>query len=606
VLVVAGTEWSSPDVTKIHGRVGVLCGLAALLMAVACEVDPNPICSDGVLAEGEECDDGNLEDGDGCSSGCQLEPPPHFCGDGTLDPGEVCDDGNSIGSDGCSSTCQFDDDASTPGDDRVGFLTCTDEDEGVSLTCSRGTGCCSEPTACRPNEFDCLSPFSFQACDGPEDCHEGEQCWEQNQYIGCTARPDWPFRDVLCHTDADCLLPGLNPCLAGRCYGDAWQIPGYQPACGDGVVDDGGGGVSTPELCDDGNTEDGDGCSSVCVPGLSEDDPNTPGDERHGVVECLGPPEGTECGPGSACCGLENQTGFQCDDGTNEELTCYSYDKCDGPEDCGYPSQCVIDYRSSYCTSNATHPDTRVRCHTDLDCTRPSVNPCIDGTCLAIAPDPVCSDGVVDAAEGCDDGNLVDGDGCSARCQPEDPESLCGNGAIDPEEACDDGNTSAGDGCGSYCQLDDDWSTPGDDRAGFLTCASVSAGVSLTCRPDMGCCDSGTECQPDPSYCQSPFFFKDCDGPEDCPTGMQCWAQSKYTGCDAHPEQTYGGVRCHTDADCFMSAVNPCVEGFCAGEPSDLPGYVPGCGSGSLDPGELCDDGNTEDGDGCNAACSGG
>ena len=55
-----------------------------------------------------------------------------------------------------------------------------------------------------------------------------------------------------------------------------------------------------------------------------------------------------------------------------------------------------------------------------------------------------------------------------------------------------------------------------------------------------------------------------------------------------------------------MSAVNPCVEGFCAGEPSDLPGYVPGCGSGSLDPGELCDDGNTVDGDGCNAACSGG
>jgi cysteine-rich repeat protein len=536
-------------VTKIHGRVGVLCGLAALLMAVACEVDPSPICSDGVVAEGEECDDGNLEDGDGCSSGCQLEDPPHFCGDGTLDPGEACDDGNSIGSDGCSSTCQFDDDASTPGDDRAGFLTCTNEEEGVSLTCSRGNGCCSEPTACRPNEFDCLSPFWFQACDGPEDCHEGEQCWTQNQYVGCTVSPTWnDAGDVLCHTDADCILPAVNPCLAGRCAGSAWAIPGYQAACGDGIV---ASNDDMRELCDDGNTEDGDGCSSVCLPGLLEDDPNTPGDDRRRVDSA-----------------------------------------CDGPEDCGdYLSVCADNYGSPYCEYYPFYPATRdtiVRCHTDLDCTRPSVNPCIEGTCLAIAPDPVCSDGLLDAAEGCDDENLVDGDGCSSRCQLEDPESLCGNGTIDVNEACDDGNTAGGDGCGSYCQLDDDVMTPGDDRAGFTTCAKAYA-EHMTCRPDMGCCGDGNECQPEESDCRTPFWFRDCDGPEDCPAGEQCWVLPKGYGCAVHPERTSGHVLCHTDADCPMSAVNPC-DGSCIGEP------VPCDTALDCDEGWLCTDGLCDSG----------
>lgn len=563
MLAVAGIEWSSPDVANIHGRVGVLAGLAALLTAVACEVVPSPICSDGVVAEEEECDDGNVEDGDGCSSGCQLEDPPRFCGDGTLDAGEACDDGNSIGSDGCSSICQFDDDARTPGDDRVGFLTCTNEEEGVSLTCSRGNGCCSEPTACRPNEFDCLSPFWFQACDGPEDCNEGEQCEAQDQYIGCTARA---FGEVLCHTAADCILPESNPCLAGRCHGFQWQIPGYRQVCGDGVVDN-GGELDNPELCDDGNTEDGDGCSSVCLPGLLEDDPNTPGDDRRGVVECMAPPEGLECGPGSTCCRLENQAGFQCDDGT-EGLSCWSYSTCDGPEDCDYyPSQCVIDYSSSFCLylPYRPTPDTMVRCHTNLDCVRPSVNPCIEGTCLALSldPDPVCSDGVVADTEGCDDGNLVDGDGCSSRCQLEDPESLCGNGTIDVDEACDDGNTAGGDGCGSYCQLDDDMLTPGDDRAGFLTCSGEVA--TMTCRPGAVCCGQGTPgCAASAEQCSVPIGVVSCDGPEDCPADEQCWVQPKFTFCAVDPSRD-PWIKCHTDADCPEPSENPC-SGICYGD----------------------------------------
>src|SRR5204863_12611 len=41
----------------------------------------------------------------------------------------------------------------------------------------------------------------------------------------------------------------------------------------------------------------------------------------------------------------------------------------------------------------------------------------------------------------CDDGNNIDGDGCSADCRSTEN---CGNGKIDPGEECDDGKTPEG------------------------------------------------------------------------------------------------------------------------------------------------------------------
>jgi cysteine-rich repeat protein len=60
----------------------------------------------------------------------------------------------------------------------------------------------------------------------------------------------------------------------------------------------------------------------------------------------------------------------------------------------------------------------------------------------------VCGDGVRVDPEICDDGNLVNGDGCDANCAPSD----CGNGMKAPGEQCDDGNTVDGDGCDSNCK----------------------------------------------------------------------------------------------------------------------------------------------------------
>jgi len=65
-------------------------------------------------------------------------------------------------------------------------------------------------------------------------------------------------------------------------------------------------------------------------------------------------------------------------------------------------------------------------------------------------PDPICGNGVVEGDEECDDGNAIDGDGCSAACVDEGTVN-CGNGVLDPGEECDDGNTVSGDGCSATC-----------------------------------------------------------------------------------------------------------------------------------------------------------
>jgi len=62
-------------------------------------------------------------------------------------------------------------------------------------------------------------------------------------------------------------------------------------------------------------------------------------------------------------------------------------------------------------------------------------------------PVPVCGNGAIEAPELCDDGNLIDGDGCDSNCTP----TGCGNGIVTAGEECDDGNLVSGDCCSALC-----------------------------------------------------------------------------------------------------------------------------------------------------------
>ncbi|MBA3541466.1 MAG: DUF4215 domain-containing protein [Deltaproteobacteria bacterium] len=75
------------------------------------------------------------------------------------------------------------------------------------------------------------------------------------------------------------------------------------------------------------------------------------------------------------------------------------------------------------------------------------------GHCDDHLPPPVCGDGLLDVIEDCDDGNSVDGDGCTMTCQHE-CEYTCGNGTQEPGEECDDGNAANGDGCSVACTVE--------------------------------------------------------------------------------------------------------------------------------------------------------
>ena len=66
--------------------------------------------------------------------------------------------------------------------------------------------------------------------------------------------------------------------------------------------------------------------------------------------------------------------------------------------------------------------------------------------------DPYCGDGTLDPGEECDDGNNVDGDGCSAECTVE-AVHFCGDGIVDEGEVCDDGNKDNNDTCRNDCTI---------------------------------------------------------------------------------------------------------------------------------------------------------
>lgn len=175
-----------------------------------------------------------------------------------------------------------------------------------------------------------------------------------------------------------------------------------------------------------------------------------------------------------------------------------------------------------------------------------------------------CGNGLrYSSAEQCDDGNLVNGDGCSANCVIE-AGAQCGGGSISQADLCS------------------------------VSCAN---GGNCT-EPPSNCTDTAVNCtqQEPPTNCTEGSHGLNCTNPNpatNCTEGNDCGTECTALNC-TNPQCT--GQNC-TPVNCTDSS-NSTLPLNCTD-----PGTNSTCGDGFLDPGEQCDDGNIQDEDGCSAIC---
>ena len=223
---------------------------------------------------------------------------------------------------------------------------------------------------------------------------------------------------------------------------------------------------------------------------------------------------------------------------------------------CGQPVTTSVTPKAAdalYALRAATHSRKCKRCVCDVDgngaiqaadalrILRMAVGHDVEVACPAGCP-PLCTDGIVDAGEGCDDGNAVDTDECPSTCRSAE----CGDGIVRAgREECDAGRES--ETCDANCTY---------ARCGDGT-HNATAGEA--------CDDHG----------DSPTCDRDCTAAA-CGDGLRNAAAGEQ--CDT------SGVSATCEADCSH----------------------PVCGDGvrNAAAGEECEDGNLIDGDGCDSNCT--
>ena len=352
------------------------------------------------------------------------------------------------------------------------------------------------------------------------------------------------------------------------------------------------GGVCVCQPACEGKECGGDGCDGTCGECAGPQDLCV-----DGVCVCQPACEGKECG-GDGCdgsCGGCPGPNESCVDGS-----CVCVPDCDG--------QCSDDGCGSSCPG----------CCGNGICEQQADESC--DLCPEDCGDCECGNGVLEGSEYCDDGNTVDGDGCSAGCKLECCEDYLPGTIVITEimnesklapwgvEWFEATNVSA-----SSIELD-----------GWTILASVTGFHTID------------NCGPLTIHPGQTLVFGRNPPPE---LGMGMPLDYEYSGVSLLQEQEIGlvapnativdwvsygqagfsgitGRALSLDGSVLDHDSNDLAENWCLAtdEMSDDDFGTPGnpnppcvdpalCGDGVVDPGEECDDGNVQPGDGCNSYC---
>jgi cysteine-rich repeat protein len=244
-------------------------------------------------------------------------------------------------------------------------------------------------------------------------------------------------------------------------------------------------------------------------------------------------------------------------------------------------------------------------------------------TCAAVQPVCIttsCGDGIQQTTERCDDGNIIDGDGCSADCKSQE---ICGDTTISSAagEVCDDGNALGGDGCAADCKsvevcgnmirdvgeaCDDGNTVPGDGCSG--NCRSTEICGNGIVDLNEKCDDGGTaggcndDCQGG-TGCGDGAIDKDGQGNalEECDDGNSdnqddCTNNCHLNLCGDGIQQTSG------------TRIEGCDPSLNFGETSgcNIDCTTATCGDGKINKArsEQCDDKNAVNEDACKNDCT--
>jgi cysteine-rich repeat protein len=392
------------------------------------------VCGDGFL-HGEACDDGDLDNGDGCSSSC------------TVEPGFACNGEPSVcfGSNGenCSNAVPL-----FPGLNTVAWAAITND----YVTAAPSCGASIAPTG--PDVV-----MQFTASVTGEAAFSVAKPASHRFHLLVSDSPCGTTTPGLCVSDATATsMGGTLPIVAGTTYFlyIVDTATGAQPLsnplqvtiteteaiCGDGLL--------VGEACDDGDLDDGDGCSSTCTiesgfTCLSEPSicvPNGTGDtcaqavtlsEGHntvvwnasGVQYITAPPTcSTQAtsGPDVVMQFTATVTGtleFSIVKPTSTRWHLLVSDAACGTTT---PGVCVSDFTNPAIGGSLAATAGTTYFFYIIDTTS-GTNPLSNPLEVDVI-EQICGDGFIVAGEGCDDDNVDAGDGCSPTCQVE-PGFVC-------------------------------------------------------------------------------------------------------------------------------------------------------------------------------------